>query len=88
MIDVVIRLENVTGAGDRPLEPAEAARFADTITNHVAGVITRMAYTADRVAADAQAVPLDKVADRRLDPSLAAQVDAARRRAWHEDDRL
>lgn len=88
MIDVVIRLETVTGAGGRPLDDAEADLLADTLTSHVARVVTSMAYHAASAKGAAEVVPLDAQADRLLEPTIAHQADQARRRAWHEDDTL
>jgi hypothetical protein len=88
MIDVVIRLENVTGPDGRPVDEHEGDVLAEGLRAVTAGLLAKMAYTADAAKVARQAVPADVVADRTADPAVAAQAEQARRRAWHEDDTL
>jgi hypothetical protein len=88
MIDVVIRLENVTGPDGRPVDEHEGDVLAEGLRAVTAGLLAKMAYTADAAKVARPAVPADVVADRTADPAVAAQAEQARRRAWHEDDTL
>jgi transcriptional regulator with XRE-family HTH domain len=61
MIDVVIRLENVTGPDGRPVDEHEGDVLAEGLRAVTAGLLAKMAYTADAAKVARQAVPADVV---------------------------